>query len=303
MATHSLRNWLCLLPLLGACTDDPRPDDPIVPTATASGVVEIDNAIVNATVFIDYNADNLLDSYEPRTTTDATGHFSLTWETTGRDPHTIAAIAQSTAGFELHMQAPLADALVISPLTTLVVSEMAADPTLTRDAAEAKIASALTASQMTFEGTPNVMADYTAYYATSQNSRQLRYVASAVAAIVSTSVAKCNEVQSVADCNDAMFTVPAIVAMNKQLTTIATGTHMFTEMPATQQADVQANPSNYRGFFMDTTTLSDDIEAALIEMALDFIAALFEYFKQEFAATLEEALIEMVVDQLVDMIA
>ena len=37
-------------------------------------------------------------------------------------------------------------------------------------------------------------------------------------------------------------------------------------------------------------------------MALDFLADLFEYFKQELAATLEEALIEMVVDELVELI-
>lgn len=326
MATNSLlRSCLVLVPLLGACIDPgpgpgpgpgPRPDpEPVSNQATVSGVVEIDNGIANATVFADFNSDNLLSWGEPSTKTDATGHFTLTWTNDSYFTQATmigAVVDESAVGYELHMSAPLVamagkfttTGVTISPLTTLVQNEMLADPTftLTQADAETKIANALKASQMPFTAAPHVMSDYAADYATNADSAQLRYVASAVAAIIATTAAKCNEVQSLDDCNDSMITTPAIVAMDKQLTVIATATHAFLQLPSAQQAAMQTNPANYRNMFINTNTLENDLEAALIALALDFLADLFEYVRDEFTTSVQDALTEMVVDQLIDLV-
>jgi hypothetical protein len=308
-----------LVTLVAACAADSHK----TPTATVSGVVEIDDAIQNATVYVDLNGNNLLDSGEPHVVTDATGHYTLTWENPGPSyAHAIGAIVASTStrvgepgnpavGFELHMRSPLGDTsgeyvgtAVISPMTTLVVSEMGHDPTLTQATAQAKLASALTASQLPFSGQPlDVMADYAADFtagtATSADSAKLRYVASAVAALVSGTVDAGNAAQSHIDCNDATFFDPAVAALDHQLTALANGSLKFSQLTATEQADVQQNPANYHDYFIDTSMLADDIENELEAAALDVAAAIFEELRDKFIEQLEEAVVEMIVDELI----
>lgn len=333
MATNTFRPWFLFGALLAGsaagtgCIPGPGPDpDPVTPTATVTGMVEIDSGIWGATVYLDENNDNIFEGYEPHATTRVDGTFTLTWDNPGPSyAKTIGAIVtpESTrAGdpghaavvYNLHMRAPLGDTsgayagtAVISPLTTLVVAEMESDPSLTKDTAAAKITASLTASQLPFSSQPfDVMADYATDYAagtpTSANSLQLRYVASAVATIVSTTAAEVNDAQSLIDANDSSYSDPAIIAMNKQLTNIANGTYVFEQMTPAERADVQHNPGNSPGLFVDSSTLADDFEDELIAMLLDLAAELFDAFKEEFVSTMEEALTEMVVDQLIDIV-
>jgi hypothetical protein len=286
---------LFAIALLGACAVDP--DQPPTPTATVTGIVEIERAIPDATVYVDFNDNNLLDSNEPQVATDANGRFTLTWDHWGQ--HAIGAIA-STSDFTVHLRAPFGENVVISPLGTLVVAEMASDAALTQDAAAAKIAGALTASQMPFAQPLDVMTDYADPSA--PNSLALRRVSAAVAAIISTSVDNINTAQSWVDSNDATYFNPAVVAMDAQLTAIATGTYKFTQLSIEQQHDVQANPLGYRGFFIDTNALADAIEDELIAFGLQLLADLFDTIREEFVATMEEALVEMLAEELIDLL-
>lgn len=301
-------SWFFALSLLGACTMEEPHHDPIPepPHATVTGVVETDAMVANATVYLDTNDNNQFDSWEPQTTTDDTGHFTLTWRNFGQPAaHTIGAIVTPASGTAIHLRAPLGDtsgeymgSSVISPYTTLVVSEMAQDPTLNQMTAAAKITSALAASQSQFSGAAlDVMTDYVA--STSPDSAQLRYTAGATVALVQAAVSKCNSMQSWIDCNDATFFNPAIVAMDKQLTQIAQGTYKFSQLSKTQQTDVQMNPGNYMDYFIDTAALADDIEAELIAAAEDLAVELFEQFKDEFVQQLEAAVLEAIVDELI----
>jgi len=332
MATNTfLRHFLVGALLAGSaagsgCIPGPGPD-PVTPTATVTGVVEIDSPIWGATVYIDENNDNIFEGYEPHTTTHSDGHFTLTWDNPGPSyANSIGAIvtpSETRAGdpahaavvYNLHMRAPLLGdtsgeyegTAVISPFTTLVIAEMESDPSLTKDTAAAKITASLEASQIPFTAQPlDIMADYatdsTAGTPTSADSLQLRYVAGAVAAIVAGTAAKINDEQSFIDANDATYFNPATVALDHQLTSIATGTHVLVEMTPAERSDVQQNPGNYPGLFVDSSTLTDDIEQALLDMLLDLAAELFDAFAEEFAKTMEEALTEMAADLLVEVI-
>jgi hypothetical protein len=307
------QTWFLAFSLVGACSAD----QPVTETATVNGVVEVDNAIENATVFLDYNHNNLLDAGEPRVATDATGHFTLSWDNPGPEyADTIGAIIDPTStrvgmtgdaaaiGLALHMRAPLGDtsgaydgAVAISPLTTLVVSELASDPTLTQAAAEAKIAGAVSGSHLPF--TPGEAVDVMGDYAgtqTSADSVQLRYVAGAVGAAVASAVTEGNSLQSTVDCNDAMFFNAAIVALDHQLTAIANGTYAFSQLTRTQQQDVAQNPANYNGYFIDTAQLADDIEAELLAAGEDLAEALFEEFKDQFVDELEQVVADLALE-------
>jgi hypothetical protein len=298
-----MKSKLLAAALLTACAVEPTPTPtPVVPTATVSGVVEINGAVANATVYLDTNDNNLLDAGEPQVAADATGHYTLTWTNNGPFyAHTIGAIvapASTPIGLALHMRAPLGDTTgdytgtaVISPFTTMVVSEMANDPTLTQVTATAKIASELTASQALTGQTIDVMADYS-------DNAQLRRTAGAVAALVSAAVDKGNSLQSHIDCNDATFFNPAIAAMDEQLATISDGVYKFSQLPASVQADLQQNPGNYHDYFIDTTAFADAIEAELLAAAEDLAAALFSELENEFVTQIEDECVAIVVEEL-----
>src|ERR1041385_6797067 len=99
MKPSQMSSLVASIALLGAGAVAPPPVEPVEPVkATVTGVVEIDNAIQNATVYIDVNNNNAADSGEPQTTTDADGHYTLTWDNVGpRYAHTIGAIVEPTA--------------------------------------------------------------------------------------------------------------------------------------------------------------------------------------------------------------
>lgn len=310
--------------LFAACmtTTEPTPIDPISPTgsdagtpaAMLNGIVEIDNAIANATVYIDYNHNNVLDDGEPSVVTDATGHFSIAWDNpdllgaiVGSDATRVGATGSNAAvGLAIHMRAPapaLGTAAVISPLTTLVASELDWDPSLSESAADAKLAGALAASQLPFVVKPvGVMGDYATAAATSSDSAQLRFVASAVAATIASAVKAGNAAQSDVDCDDPMIFTPAIVAMDTQLTAIADAVYKFSQLPAAQQAAIQQSSASYQNYFLNATNLATTIENELEAAAEDFAADLFEEIADAFVAQLEDQLVEMVADEIIGAI-
>ena len=305
------KHWLLAFTLVAACSSD---DGAPTPTYTVTGVVEIGNYIGGATVFVDLGDSDILGS-APRTTTDATGHFSLTYPEDGPAyPHSIVAIvhtdstvmggtgAGATVGFTLHLRAPLAspppevDTVVITPLSTLVVSEVGNG--MPQADAEAKVASELSASLLPFTGTPDVLVDYAADYATSADSKSLRFVAGAVAAVVAGAVTEINAKQTQIDCNNAKYFNPLIATLDDQLTPLADGAFKFTQLTTDQQNDVLGNPANYHDYFINTQMMADDIEAQLEAAAEDLALELFREFKDEFIQDLEEGIIRLVAGEI-----
>jgi hypothetical protein len=286
-------------------------------TSTLAGVVEIDDAIQNATVYLDENGNNLLDAGEPSTTTDATGHYTFSWPSDkGQFAHAVGAIVNAdsiragtsaTVGFAVHLRAPLTvtdDAFhgsaVISPLTTLVASEMDWDRTLGESDAQTALVASLKASTVPFSSQPlDLMSDYAASYTTASDAAQLRFVASAVAAAVSDAVRAGNAVQSHVDCNNTMIFTPAIAAMDDQLTALADAVYKFQHLTAAQQADIQQNAGNYHNYFINTPDLATTIEAELVANAEDLAAELFAAIQAEFVKQLEEDVVRIVAGELI----
>jgi hypothetical protein len=124
-------------------------------SASATSGTVIDGYIENATVCADVNENSVCDAGEPSTKTDASGNYSLsntsgakfvivetasdskdaddgglTLAQAGREPFTLSAPTTLADGQEK---------FVITPLTTMVVSAMQEDPTLTPTAAGAAL--------------------------------------------------------------------------------------------------------------------------------------------------------------------
>jgi hypothetical protein len=316
MSNRALR--LSVLALsLAACTSSDGSS-----TRTVTGIVAIGEPIAGATVYADFGDANIIDNDEDRVVTDATGHFTLTWDDHGSPyPFSVGAIvrttstrvgvtgADATVGFTIHLSAPLGapvddNTAIITPLSTLVASEVRNAPTLRQPDLEAKIATALSTSQLPFSGQPlDVMADYAtdagAGTATSADSQQLRFTAGAVAALLSAAIDGCNTEQQTFDCNDAMIFDPFVVAMDEQLTPIANGTFTFSQLSPSAQADVFQNPGNYHDYFVNTQMMADEVEAELEAAAEDAALAVFEQIKDEIIAKLEEDIVRLVAGELI----
>ncbi|WP_052736409.1 hypothetical protein [Aquincola tertiaricarbonis] len=122
---------------LAACGGDGDDDNntappPPAPTAQLSGVV-LDGALANARVCLDLDDNRACDADEPSTTTAADGKFTLTAEEAKLPLHTVLAVATAgtttdadygaiTQGYTL--AAPAGKGAVITPYTTLLVSEL-----------------------------------------------------------------------------------------------------------------------------------------------------------------------------------
>lgn len=284
---------LLVFGLLAACGGG---DDFHEVTATVSGVVEIGDPIAGAQVFADYYDDNLVDQNAVVATTDATGHFSLVFENFGPlFPHSIVAVVAKDSlstgtgmavGFDLHLRAPLdvshptdgpsspaddvtVSGVVITPLTTIVVSEMT-NGQLDQPAAEAEVKGALSASMLPLSGAPlDVMEDYVAD--PSDDAKQLRLAASSFAAVLGTTISELDAAQTLVDVNEAVYFDPIDAAIVRQLTTIASGTYTFTQVfSRAQQMDVMVNPGNYTSLFLDPAMAEADIKAELEATQPDF---------------------------------
>ncbi len=112
--------------------------------AALSGKV-IDGPIAGATVCLDVNSNNACDTGEPTATTDATGNYTLPSYTDSTDGMHILAIVPAgaidldtntavTTGYVL--MAPASNPSAVTPLTTLVSTQMLANPSLSAASAE-----------------------------------------------------------------------------------------------------------------------------------------------------------------------
>jgi hypothetical protein len=112
--------------------------------AALSGKV-IDGPISGATVCLDVNSNNTCDTGEPTATTDATGNYTLPSYTDSTDGLHILAIVPAgaidldtntavTTGYVL--MAPASNPSAVTPLTTLVSTQMLANPSLSAASAE-----------------------------------------------------------------------------------------------------------------------------------------------------------------------
>lgn len=291
----------------GASFPPPPPALPTPATSSVSGVVEIDAAIPDAVVYLDENGDNLPSAGEPSTTTDASGHYTFTLPAyEGQWAPTVGAIVTS-GDMQVHLRAPLAvtanpldQHAVISPLTTLVASEMLWNQTLGEPDAQAQLVGLLRASNMPFSSAPlDLMGDYVATYTTSNDSAQLRYLATALAGVMSDAIRAGNAAQSHIDCNENLVFTPAVAAMDDQLTGIANAVYEFETLAPDARAAIAANPGGYQDYFINASDLAATIEAELEAEAEDLAAELFHEIQAELVAQLEADVVRIVAGELI----
>jgi hypothetical protein len=280
---------------------------------TFTGVVQIGEPLAGVTVFLDLNNDDVYNGNDKKTVTDATGHYVLEWTNYGEVfgvPHSIVADvlpdsnrvgAMDAVGYGVHLRAPIgafadSEDSVISPLSTLVVGELGYDETMTRDAAVAEITAALAASNLPLTGQSiDLLGDYLA----SSDRESLRFVAGAVSATLSAAVTMVNTEQSTIDCNRATYFDPITVALDTQLTDIANGTFEFTQLTSDAQDDIEMNPANHRGFFVNTQALIDQLKALLIAEAIEFAAELVDYLSEAFVQEFQDRVTAYVAGELI----
>ena len=109
-------------------------------TTTLSGAV-IDGYIKNAKVCLDVNSNLTCDANEPTATTDADGGYSLTYSGSTAGMHVLAVVTTESFDSDLgpitkpfDLLTPAEEPSVVSPLTTLVSSDMLTSKTSLSDA-------------------------------------------------------------------------------------------------------------------------------------------------------------------------
>lgn len=173
----------------------PEPAPAPAPTTTAVPVKVVDGPLRNARVCVDLNDNGLCDTGEPTARTDASGTASLDVPNAEVDKHAVIAIVGTdavdadfgpvTAAFQL--AAPAGRTALVSPLTTLVATQMQAGGLAAADA------ESLVRQQLGLSG--SLFADYTAASDASATSARLvarvavltaQQQAAALAAVVGT---------------------------------------------------------------------------------------------------------------------
>lgn len=271
------------------------------PTSTVTGVVEIGDYISGATVFPDLDGNNLLGA-NPSTTTDATGHFTLTFENPDQvsvylvaivDPDSTKANGEPV-GFGVHLRAPAREGrTVISPLATLVVGQHET-VRFNLPLAEQDVEAALDASTLSFGANLDLFADYVADAETVPDHRSLRPVAAAAATLISGEIDELNAKQPELDWNDGTYSDELLAALVSQLTPLADGTAALTQLTSDQQDDVVANPGAHLGYFGDTTVMADRIAAALTNIGDDRPRTLFLSSEGAFIQDLETSMVSRI---------
>ena len=313
---------LCVVALCGlsACggTDSPGPP----PGASVSGTVVAGSHIQNAVVFLDLNDNNVLDSNERRTTTDANGHFTLTGLFADDiSKHAIVArvfpIATNTdtglpAGLDCTLKVAAGGGTLISPYSTMVASLASGGTSApTVGTATAQVVAKLRASTLPLilPGQLDLSRDYVtdsgASTATSGDSRQLRLLATSLAGILSAVTAGLNQRQSVFDANSGFPFDTLVTLTEAQLTQVANGTVAFGQLDAVQQANLVTDPGSRPNFFIDgnamlnafisSINLSDllpDIKNFIVNS--DEFKSFFASVMLDLASEVAELLIEIV---------
>ena len=275
IARTTLAWLLCMAAgLLTACGGGDS-EDPGPPTGpeVQSGRVAAGGYIGNAVVFIDLNDNNLLDSNERRTTTDAIGRYTLTGlYANDLAAHSIVArvfpeatIADTsrTVGMDFTLKAPAGRGAFVSPYSTLVSGLMAGTPALTLEAAATQVSAKLRASTvpLTAPTQLDLFRDYvldstaTTPTPTASDSRNLRVVAAALSGILSSTTAGLNQRQTLFDANTAVSFNAVLALTETQLTRLASGSWQFDLLTAAQQGDVVNNPAAHPNFFIDGNAL------------------------------------------------
>ena len=267
-----------LLAGCGGGADDPGPP---VGTETQTGRVAAGSYVQNAVVFLDLNDNNLLDSHERRTTTDASGRYTLSGlHAADVAQHAIVARIFPDAidvqtgqpvGLDGTLKAPPGRGAFVSPYTSLVAGLVAGTPSLAEATAAAQVGNRLRSSTLAWTAPSQLdpMRDYVAdaataaaatATATSSDSRQLRLVAGALAGILSSATAGMNERQSLFDANTRVSYDAVVRLTETQLTQVASGTWQFEQFNAAQRADLVNNPGAHANFFVN----GNDLVAALV---------------------------------------
>lgn len=272
----------CLLSLgviagCGGGSDDPGPQ---VGPETQTGRVAAGGYVQNAVVFLDLNDNNLLDSNERRTTTDAGGRYTLTGlyaADLARHaivarifPDAIDVQTGQPAGLDCTVKAPPGRGAFVSPFSTLVGSLVGSPNSgtsaLTEAAAATQVGNRLRASTLALTAPAQLdpMRDYVADAAaaapTAADSRHLRIVAAALAGILTSTAAGMNQRQSLFDANTRVSYNAVVSLTETQLTQVASGAWQFEQFNAAQRADLVNNPAAHSNFFIN----GNDIVAALV---------------------------------------
>lgn len=309
---------LCLLAGCGGGSDEPPPSGG---PDSQSGTVAAGSYVGNAVVFLDLNDNNVLDSNERRTTTDASGRYTLTGVFAADlakhsivarvYPESTSADTGRSAGLDCALKAPPGGGAFISPLSTLVAGLAAGASGPTVAAAVAQVAYKTRASSLllTAPAQLDVLRDYVADGAsgssTAADSRQLRRLAMSVAGILSAVTAGLNNRQSVFDASGG-YPFDTLVALTEgQLTLVASGTYQFSQLDSVQQARLVSQPGDYPNFFVDGNAMLNAFIANIrlsdvLPDVRDFIANSDE-FKQFFAAVMVD-IVSQVAELLLHLI-
>jgi hypothetical protein len=145
-------------------------------TTLISGKVA-DGYLAGATVFLDKNGNYQQDAGEPATTTDANGIYALIIDSADAGKYSIVAMAikgqttdkdtNATVPDSYVMSAPAGSTGFISPMSTLLREKMAANPSMTLNAAMTQLR-----NQMNLPSGMNTMADYMAGSISGTNAAQ-----------------------------------------------------------------------------------------------------------------------------------
>lgn len=278
-----------------------------------SGSVVAGSYIQNAVVFLDLNDNNLLDSNERRTTTDANGHYTLSGiSTADLAKHAVVARIFPTAtntdtgqpaGLDCTLKAPAGGGALISPYSTLIAGLVAGTSAPTVAVATAQIIAKLKASTLPLSVPTQLdlardyVADSRTSTPTASDSRQLRLLATSLSGVLSAVTAGLNRRQSVFDANSG-FPFDTLVALTEaQLIQIADGTIAFGQLSAAQQAQLISHPENSPNFFFNAKAM---IEAFISSISLSsLLTDIKNYvvnsdeFKKIFASVMADLITEI----------
>ena len=306
--------------LLGGCggSDDPGP---MGGPDTQSGSVAAASHLQNAVVFLDLNDNNVLDSSERRTVTDANGHYTLTGlYAADLAAHSIVARVfpdalhtdtGKPAGLDCTLKAPAGRGAFVSPYSTLVSGLVTAGTAANVAAASEQVASKLRASTLPLVAPAQLdlsrdyVADSASGSGTARDSRQLRLIATSLSGILSAISSGLNKRQSIFDANKGVPFNTLVTLTEAQLTLVASGSYQFDQLTAVQQANLINNPSGLAKLFIDgDAMLSAFIASIRLDVVLpdikDFIVN-SDAFKQFFAAVMVD-LADLVAHLIVDVL-
>jgi hypothetical protein len=311
-----------MLVLTGGCSDATDPPPPVM--RTVSGVVETGDLIAGATVFADIDGDNVLGDDEISTTTDATGHFTLSYLEPVNVPHSPDAVAHAigaiitadntrvgvdgpnnTVGIDIRMRAPATDTTVVSPLSTMEESYLDVFLDDPHNGASDFLDSPILYSEMRFDihdPAPLLLTDYvtdsTAGTATSTDSARLRLIATALAGTISVIVDHLDAAQPDTDFYSNPYYQHTLFALDDHVDDLSTGVYYFAHLTPEEQQDIITNGADYADRFIDLDALRDALKSALEEGAIHLEAEAIQYLEDVFIEEMKDKLITAIASEV-----